>query len=102
MMFQALQNETAQLPEVKINDYKNFIGNSTKSSIASGVINSALGMINQTINYLKGKNKKSKILIYVTGGNAEFILPHFKFNYVYEKGLVLYGIKAVYENTIKN
>jgi type III pantothenate kinase len=100
-MFKSLQNETAQLPEVKISDYKNFIGSSTKSSIASGVINSSLGVINQTIEYLKQKDKKNEIVIYITGGNAEFILPHFNFKYIYEKGLVLYGIKAVYENTIK-
>ena len=101
MMFKSLKNETAQLPEVKTYGYKNLIGSSTKSSIASGVINSTLGLINQTINYLKGKNKLIKTVVYVTGGNAEYILPYLEFDYILEEALVLYGIKAVYENTIK-
>jgi type III pantothenate kinase len=99
MMLKSLKNETAQLPDVDLSDYKNFIGNSTKSSIASGVINSTLGLINQTMSYLKQTNKSNKIIVYLTGGNAEFILPHLNFNYIYEKGLVLYGIKAIYDRT---
>ncbi len=101
MMFRALKNETAQLPIVKPADYKEIIGDSTKTSIASGVINSTLGVISQTITYFIKKNKAYKIIIYVTGGNAEYLLPYLKFKFIYEKGLVLYGIKSVYENTIK-
>ena len=101
MMFRALKNETAQLPIVKPADYKEIIGDSTKTSIASGVINSTLGVISQTITYLIKKNKAYKIITYVTGGNAEYLLPYLKFKFIYEKGLVLYGIKSVYENTIK-
>ena len=100
MMFNSLKKNTAQLPRVKLLDYKNMVGNSTKSSIASGVINSALGMIYQTINHLK-KNKNSKIIVYVTGGSAEYLFSYLNFDYIFEEGLVLYGIKAVYENTMK-
>ena len=101
MMFRALKNETAQLPIAEPGDYKEIIGNSTKTSIASGVLNSTLGVINQTITYLIKKNKADKIIIYVTGGNAEYLLPYLNFKFIYEKGLVLYGIRSVYENTIK-
>ncbi len=101
MMFKSLKNNTAQLPEVKLLNYKKLIGNSTKSSIASGVINSTLGMIYQTTDHLRQKNNKSKIIIYITGGNAKNLFPYFNFNYIFEEGLVLYGIKAVYENAMK-
>jgi type III pantothenate kinase len=100
MMFETLENNTAQLPRVKLPDYKNLIGNSTKTSIASGVINSTIGLIYQTINHLK-QNNDAKIIIYVTGGNAGYLLPYLNFDYIFEEGLVLYGIKAVYENTMK-
>jgi pantothenate kinase type III len=35
--------------------------------------------------------------IYITGGNAEYLLPQFDFEFTYEKALVLYGIKAIFE-----
>ena len=101
MMFRALKKETAQLPIVRPTDYKEIIGNSTKTSIASGVVNSTLGVISQTITYLINKNKADKIIIYVTGGNAEYLLPYLNFKFIYEKGLVLYGIRSVYENTME-
>ena len=101
MMFRSLKNETAQLPEVKPSEYKSIIGYSTKSSIASGVINATTGAIKQTIDHLKQKNSKTEIKIFTTGGNAKSLLPYLKYNYIYEQGLVLYGIKAIYENTVK-
>ncbi|MEJ2495192.1 MAG: type III pantothenate kinase, partial [Ignavibacteriaceae bacterium] len=53
MMFDSLNKKTAQLPDVDISDFDSFIGNSTDSSIASGVVTSAIGMFEKTINYLK-------------------------------------------------
>lgn len=101
MMFNSLNKETAQLPLVKPSEYINMVGSSTKSSIASGVINATIGAIKQTIAHLKQKNDKAVIKIFITGGNARLILPFLKFEYIYEQGLVLYGIRAVYKNSIK-
>lgn len=101
MMFKSLKNETAQLPEVQSSEYKSIIGNSTRSSIASGVINATAGAIKQTIEYLIQKNNNAEIKIFTTGGNAKSVLPYLKYDYMFEQGLVLYGIKAIYENTVK-
>ncbi len=102
MMGNALHAYTAQLPEVNFEDYEGMIGNSTKSSIASGLINSTLGMIDRISTYLIKTNPGSKIRIYLTGGNAEKIIPHMDMEFTYEKNLVLYGIKAVTELNLKN
>ena len=96
MMFASLHKRTAQLPKITADHYKTIIGNSTKSSIASGVINSTVGMIHQTIASLSEQPKK----IFITGGNAKYIIPHLRFDVKYEKALVLYGIKAIYEKNI--
>jgi type III pantothenate kinase len=97
MMFSALNNYTAQLPKLAANNYQSLIGNSTKTSIASGVINSTVGMIHQTIVSLAKKPKN----IFITGGNAKYIIPHLKYDIKYEKALVLYGIKAIYNRNVK-
>jgi type III pantothenate kinase len=97
MMFSALHTHTAQLPKLAANNYKTLIGNSTKTSIASGVINSTVGMINQAIVSLAKKPKN----LFITGGNAKYIIPYLKYDIIYDKALVLYGIKAIYNRNEK-
>jgi type III pantothenate kinase len=97
LMFDSLNKKTAQLPESSFNDYSKLFGEDTKSSIASGIINSTTGLIERTLNYLQDKLHSKDIIVYVTGGNAEKVTDNFNFNFEYVKGLVLIGIKAVYE-----
>jgi len=95
MMGEALHSHTAQLPKIDFSDFEGTIGRSTKSSIAAGLINSAVGMIERVLNFIKSTERTKKMKIYITGGNAENIIPHIGFDFVYEKNLVLYGIKAI-------
>ena len=96
-MFDSLRTNTAQLPEVNLKDFNNFIGSDTKESIASGVLNSTLGLIEKAITNLKQDYQAKNIFIYITGGNADEILKYVKFDYIFEESLVLLGIKAVWE-----
>ncbi len=95
-MFNSLNTNTAQLPDIDESFYKELIGSDTKSSIASGIVNSVTGLIEKSISQLKTIYSAKKIKIYITGGNAEKILPYLTFDYQLEKALVLKGIKAVY------
>ncbi len=97
MMFDGLNKKTSQLPNVDFASYKNLIGTDTKSSIASGVLNSTIGLIEKVIKSLKSEKDKTKILIFVTGGNAEKIMNYLPFKFEFEKGLVLVGIKSIYD-----
>lgn len=96
MMFESLNKKTDQLPDITISDYKSIIGNDTNSSIASGVVNSSIGLIEKTIQNLKKEKSAKEIVIYITGGNAKKIIPYLNFDFIYEEGLVLYGINALY------
>lgn len=89
-MFKSLSDQTALLPE--LNNFTNeiFYGNNTSENIQAGVLNSTIGLIERIINKLKADNKKIKI--FITGGNAELILNYLKFDFIYEKNLVLKGI----------
>lgn len=97
IMFSSLNKNTAQLPETDESYYKNFIGHDTKSSIASGVINSTAGLIEKSINYLRTNSQVKKVKLYITGGNAEKVIPYINFNYEFVKGLVLTGIKSIHD-----
>ncbi len=100
LMFDSLKSNTAQLPEGNAEGYESLIGKDTVSSIASGVINSSIGLIERALNYLKSELKADDIKIFITGGNAERLLPFLKFKYQYERGLVLIGINQISKRNI--
>ena len=95
-MFRSLNEQTAQLPLPNENIYEKLIGKSTEASIVSGVINSTIGMINETVKNLKSRSG-SQPIIFITGGNAPFIFPYLKNETVFEEALVLKGLKFVYD-----
>lgn len=100
-MLNSLHKETAQLPLVNSSEFTGLIGRSTKGSIASGVINSAAGLLQKTIEELKRNEAAEEVYVYATGGNAKYILPHLSFETFFEEGLVLRGIKSVYEANVR-
>jgi type III pantothenate kinase len=97
MMFESLNSRTAQLPNISEKSYENFIGSNTNSSIASGVINSSVGLIKNTLDYLKSGMNAEELKIFITGGNAEKLLPYCNFEYKFVPELVLLGVKTVYD-----
>lgn len=101
MMFESLNSRTAQLPNADGDYFKEFFGRDTLSSIASGVINSATGLINNAIEYLKVEMRAEELKIFITGGNASKLLPYLKFEYKFIRELVLLGVKAVYNKNFK-
>lgn len=96
-MINSLFSNTAQLPQIDIRDYLNFIGRDTKSSIASGILNSTISLIEKTYNHLKNNLLAEDIFIYITGGNARLIQPYIKFENKLIEDLVLAGVRSVYE-----
>lgn len=97
LMFKSLNIDTAQLPQVTSRDYKNVIGKNTKEAIASGVMQTAAGLIERSLQLIKIETNVKEIFIYITGGKFESLKKFLTFDYVYEKGLVLYGINSIYK-----
>ncbi len=96
-MLKSLNERTAQLPLPDLNNYNGLIGNSTDSSIISGVINATVGMIGETINHLSSASDQNMPIIFATGGNASYVLPHLRYKVFFEEALVLKGLKAIYD-----
>ena len=96
-MLKSLNERTAQLPLPDLSLYSGVIGRSTDTSIISGVVTSTIGMINETVNHLSEMSHQIIPLIFITGGNAKYILPHLKHKVIYEEALVLEGLKVIYE-----
>lgn len=94
MKYKALNTFTGSLPLIDDKfKVENIVGNDTKSSIISGVINGTLMEIKGFIAYYKKKYPGLKILF--TGGDANFLHNYFKENTVLEEHLVLFGLNII-------
>jgi type III pantothenate kinase len=96
-MFKSLTTQTSQLPELTIDNYNFIIGDDTHSSIASGVINSAVGLIEKVVSYLNNLDDCSNLIIYTTGGMADTLQKFLPKKIIYDEFLVLRGIRSLYE-----
>jgi type III pantothenate kinase len=96
-MLKSLNEKTAQLPLPDPNNYKGLVGNSTSTSIISGVINATIGMISETINHLSSASDQNMPIIFATGGNVSYVLPHLRYKVFFEEALVLKGLKVIYD-----
>ncbi|MDH3268452.1 MAG: type III pantothenate kinase [Ignavibacteria bacterium] len=96
-MLNSLNQNTAQLPLTNQKSYYGLIGNSTNSSIISGVITATIGMINETVGHLIEESNQSPPVIFVTGGNSKNILPLLKYKAFFDEALVLKGLKKIYD-----
>jgi type III pantothenate kinase len=100
-MFKSLSAGTAQLPKIETINYEDIIGTDTSSCIASGVLNSTIGLLDRVINNLK-KKKDGKFSLFITGGNAHKVQNLIDYNFTFEPALVLWGVKSLSELNAKD
>jgi pantothenate kinase type III len=101
LMSESLYKQTEQLPEINITFTKSVIGKTTEENINNGIVNSTVGLIERVIRKIKNEFKADVKKIFITGGNAKMVLAVLDFEYEYSEGLVLYGIKSIYDLNLK-
>ncbi len=74
--YKSLNDYTAKLPLLEINNIQNFIGNSTENAIHSGVINGVCHEIQGFISQYSLENEDLTIIL--TGGDADFLAKRLK------------------------
>ncbi len=97
----ALSSGTALLPGIKPTQPDSLLGQNTVSSINNGVIYSgvfALEGIITRVEELLGET----VTAVVTGGGAKFILPLCRREVIYDKHLLLKGLKILYEKKLND
>lgn len=91
MMQASLIEKTSGIkPDVQVNKLR-CPANNTEEAIYSGAHNAVVGMINQTMNLLQEK-MTTPIQFFITGGDAEQLLPVLANQFQYEPDLVLQGL----------
>jgi len=88
--YEALHNLTAKLPLLKPDDSDYFIGNSTESSIHSGVINGLVNEIDGTIQQYQSTYQDLTIIL--TGGDTNFLAKKLKSSIFANSNFLLEGL----------
>jgi type III pantothenate kinase len=95
MRYKSLNNLTQNLPLLDKQEPKNLIGNSTKESIHSGVINGVLIEIDGIIHQYKKKYKDLTVIL--TGGDANFLSKRLKSSIFANSNFLLEGLNFLLE-----
>lgn len=93
MRLKAMSHYTQRLPLLDFEKPASFIGNSTQSSMLSGVYYGLLGEINETI--LRYEEQFGEVQVILCGGDAELFDKHTKKSIFAAPDLVLYGLNNI-------
>ena len=95
MRYKSLNNLTANLPLLETKAPKNIIGNSTKESIHSGVINGILMEIDGAVQ--EYDKKYEDLTVILTGGDADFLSKQLKSSIFANSNFLLEGLNFILE-----
>ena len=94
---EALAEQTALLPKIKLDRPKEFIGRDTRSSMLSGVVHGSAAVTDCLTERLKGQiGRKAKVI--GTGGNIDLIKRYCKGIDRVDKDLTLKGLNLIYHH----
>lgn len=97
----ALTDRSSLLPSISLNAPKKACGKNTVECLQSGVIFGTADMIDGMIDRFADELGEPASII-ATGGLSAYITNECHHNIIYDKNLVLYGLKAIYDkNKIK-
>ncbi|WP_292889670.1 type III pantothenate kinase [Nonlabens sp.] len=94
LRYESLHNFTANLPLLEPQHVKDIIGNTTETSIHSGVINGLSLEIKGVIKEYKKSHKDLEV--FITGGDSELLIKQLKNRFFATPFLMLHGIYNLY------
>jgi len=95
MRFKALHTFTARLPLIENTNLENFIGDTTETSIMSGVINGTVNEINGIISQYEQKFKDLTVIL--TGGDSQILSKRLKNTIFANPKFLLEGLNCILE-----
>lgn len=93
--YEALHKLTAKLPLLKPQSVEAFIGNSTATSIHSGVVNGLVQEIDGVI--AQYKNHYKDLIVILTGGDTNFLAKSLKSSIFANSNFLLEGLNVILE-----
>ncbi|MGX7667493.1 type III pantothenate kinase [Flavobacterium pedocola] len=100
LRYESLHNYTAKLPLLTLEQPENFIGNSTKGSIHSGVVNGVLNEIDGFIE--RYREQYQHLTVILTGGDAEFLAKNIKNTIFANPNFLLESLNHIHHYILNN
>lgn len=100
LMANTLHKNTEQLPLIEAGDSISDFGDSTVTSIQSGIVFATVGMIKMAMSI--AMKQFGSASLYITGGNAGKIVQYLDVPHTYVPFLNMFGIKSVYQRSLMN
>lgn len=97
---EALSGKTAQLPAISVEAPKRAIGRNTIDSMRSGIMMGTAAMLDGMLQRMEEELGNPATVI-ATGGIARFVIPMCRREMIYDKDLLLKGLRILYENNKK-
>lgn len=97
---EALSGKTAQLPAISLETPAKAIGRNTVDCMRSGLMMGTAAMLDGMIERMETELGQRATVV-ATGGIARFVLPMCKREMIYDKDLLLKGLRILYENNRK-
>ncbi len=91
----SLFNNAEMLENVKLVAPLKIVGTSTMECIQSGIIIGTVSMVEKMIEKIEKEVGELKVII--TGGNAEYLLESFEFDYIYKPELIFDGLVEIHK-----
>ena len=99
MRFKSLNSFTANLPLISSTNSFRLVGDSTKNSLISGVMNGTVSEINGIIKQYFEEFKNIKIIL--TGGDSNFLRKRIKNSIFADQNFLLKGLNKLLEDNIR-
>ncbi len=96
LTLKALAENTAQLTSIPIEAPKSVIGANTVECMQSGLVYGTAAMLDGLLEKIERELGEEPTVI-ATGGLSRDIIPHCKYNIIYNENLLLDGLKSIYE-----
>lgn len=96
LTLKALTENTAQLTSIPIEAPASVIGSNTTECMQSGLVYGTAAMLDGLLEKIENELGEEPTIV-ATGGLSRDIIPHCKYNIIYNENLLLSGLKSVYE-----
>lgn len=100
LRYKSLNDYTANLPLEKISELHPFVGNSTSTSIQSGVLNGVIAEIEAFIDHFKHLDENLTVIL--TGGNSEFLVNRLKNSIFANPNFLLESLFLLHQHIVSN
>ena len=97
---EALTGRTAQLPGISLDEPRCAIGKNTRDSMRSGIMLGAASMLDGLLDRMEAE-LGTKVTVVATGGISKFVLPLCRRKMVYDRSLMLKGLKLLYTRNVR-